>query len=259
MAPARRRCLFCGRPGSSREHIIAKWIGRTLKPDPIPGTVIRFRHEFANPEAGIGLREKSAANPAYYTRAFCRNCNTGWMAELENAVKPVLEPMLKGQRRLVTSVAAHTLSFWASKTILAFQAAESPTTTFARPEDFRRLHDEQAAPQHSQIWLAAVRQGDAFQYRAHSVLRTGKASDKADGFGASLILGHVAFYFLMGFSEPLGLCLGASISRALREIQPQPDSDFSWPATALVQPHPEYALTELIVNNSRSRPTPPGR
>jgi hypothetical protein len=221
--------------------------------------VIRFRHEFANPEAGIGLREKSAANPAYYTRAFCRDCNTGWMAKLEDAVKPMLEPMLKGHRCLVTSTAAQILAFWASKTILGFQAAESPATTFARPEDFRRLHQEQAAPQHSQIWLAAVRKGDSFQYRAHSVLRTGKVSDEADGFGASLILGHVAFYFLMGFSEPLGLRLGASISGSLREIQPKPDGDFSWPATALVQPHPEYALTEQIVNHSRSRPPPSGK
>lgn len=220
--------------------------------------MIRFRHEFANPEAGIGLREKSAANPAYYTRAFCRTCNTGWMAELENAVKPVLAPMLRGHRCLVTSAAAQTLSFWASKTILGFQAAEAPTTTFARPGDFRRLHDERTAPPHSQIWLAAVRNGDSFQYRAHSVLRAGKASNEADGFGASLILGHVAFYFLMGFSEPLNLRLGASISRALREIQPKSKGDFSWPATALVQPHPEYALTELIVNHSRSQPASRG-
>lgn len=224
----------------------------------MPGTVVRFRHEFANPEAGISLRQKSAANPAYYTRAFCRSCNTGWMSGLEDAVKPVLEPMLKGRRCLVTSAAAQILSFWASKTILGFQAAESPATTFARPEDFRRLHDEQAAPRNSQIWLAAVRKGDSLQYRAHSVVRAGKVSDgEADGFGASLILGHVAIYFLMGYSQPLGLRLGASISGALRGIQPERQGDFSWPAIALVQPHPEYALTELIVSHSRLELTSP--
>lgn len=251
MAQASRRCLFCSQPGSSREHIIARWIGRSLKPDPLPGTVIRFRHAFANPEAGIELREKSAANPAYYTRAFCRDCNTGWMADLEGAVKPILAPMLNGQRCLVTSDAARLLSFWATKTILAFQSVESDVTTFARPEDFTRLFEEQAAPRNCQIWLAAVRSGDSLNYRAHTVMRRGQTEDGADGFGASLILGHVAFYFLMGFSEPIGLRLGASISVALREIHPLPKGDFLWPAHALVQPHPEHALTDLIINHSR--------
>lgn len=97
MAQARRRCRFCSQPGSSREHIIARWIGRSLKPDPLPGTVIRFRHAFANPEAGVELREKSAANPAYYTRAFCRDCNTGWMADLEGAIKPIFTRLFEEQ------------------------------------------------------------------------------------------------------------------------------------------------------------------
>lgn len=251
MAQPQRSCLFCGQRGSSREHIIAKWIGRTLKSNSMPGTVIRFRHAFANPEAGIGLREKSAAGPAYYTRSFCRDCNTGWMADLEGAVKPVLAPMLNGQRCLVTGKASRLLAFWATKTILAFQSVESDVTKFARPEDFTRLFEEQAAPRNSQIWIAAVRDGNSLNYRAHTVLRRGQSDRSADGFGASLILGHVAFYFLLGFSEPIGLRLGASISAAFRELQHRPRGDFSWPANTLAQPHPEYAFTELIVNHSR--------
>lgn len=250
MTQSKRRCLFCGQQGSSREHIIAKWIGRSLKPDPIPGTVIRFRHAFANPEAGIALREKSAAGPAYYTRAFCRECNTGWMADLEGAVKPLLAPMLSGQRRLVSREASRLLAFWVTKTILAFQSVESDVTKFARPDDFTRLFEERAAPRNSQIWLAAVRDGDSLNYRAHTVRRN-RTDRSEDGFGASLILGHVAFYFLLGFAEPIGLRLGASISAAFRELEHRPKADFSWPASALVQPHPDTALTELIVNHSR--------
>src|SRR4051812_224091 len=91
-----RRCLFCGGAGLSREHIIARWIGRALDSTLPAGATAKYHHHSENPQISIGPLHKAAGGPAFYTRAFCVTCNNGWMANLEEGVHPLLEPMLGG-------------------------------------------------------------------------------------------------------------------------------------------------------------------
>jgi hypothetical protein len=72
-----------------------------------PGMTVVFRHRSVNPEAGIDWRHKSGNRPAFFTRAFCRNCNHGWMSVLEQSVEPILAPLLVG---LEPHVSRSTLS-----------------------------------------------------------------------------------------------------------------------------------------------------
>jgi hypothetical protein len=47
----------------------------------------------------------------------CRPCNTDWLAPIEDRVKPILLPMMLGERAVVLDAAAQALlSFWAVKT-----------------------------------------------------------------------------------------------------------------------------------------------
>jgi hypothetical protein len=192
-----RHCLFCHRTGTSREHILADWIGRSLTGPPLPGITIRFTHESTMPD-GTPLRAKSAASTAYYTRAFCRECNGGWMSRLEDAVKPILEPMLHGRPWTTLSVEdQRLLAFWATKTAFAFQTQEGAETTWARPQQFEALYAEQGPLPGSQVWLGAREQFHAAWYRSHSLRLPGAPEDQVDGFGAALSLGFAVFWLIV--------------------------------------------------------------
>jgi hypothetical protein len=256
MSKPRRLCLFCGRPAGSKEHIIAQWIGRSLSDVGLPGVVISFRHEWANPEAGLKLRKKRAKGTAYTTRAFCGDCNNGWMADLEESVKPILEPMLHGRPGLLDAAKRKTLAFWVTKTIFGFQSVEDEITTFVRQQEFDELYLSREALRGSQIWLAGARTGDEMLYRPHSVRLRESVDETADGFGATLLVGHAAFYMLHGYERSLNLRLRASISSAFREIHPPlQKGDQRWPSPGLVDVPGEYGFSRLLINNA-VRPSP---
>jgi hypothetical protein len=82
----------------------------------MPGATYVFHHRSSHPEVGIPERDKMAKRPAYISRAFCRDCNGGWMSRLEERVQPVLEPLALGKPVILSLEDQEVLSFWATKT-----------------------------------------------------------------------------------------------------------------------------------------------
>jgi hypothetical protein len=111
--------LFCGEYGSSKEDIIPLWVGDVFKQLAGPGGSVTFHHTASLAELGIVKRPKDAKKPAVHTRAFCRGCNNGWMARLEQTTRPVLEPLILGKVVSLSVEDQTLLAFWASKTVLA--------------------------------------------------------------------------------------------------------------------------------------------
>lgn len=245
-----RTCLFCGGAGSSREHIIAQWIGRALDLPPVPGVDFVYLHRSENPEAGIPVREKQAERPAYFTRAFCRGCNGGWMARLEQRVRPVLEPLLLGRHRTLSNDDQRLLAMWAMKTILAFQSVEEPITTWARVEDYRTLYRSQAPLPNSQVWLGANFHGEPSWYRAHSIRLRGSAAGDVDGFGATLTVGHTVFYLVVGYAAPVGMRLRHDAAVAMKEIWPRRQRDVTWPPPLALRNEQPQGLPEYLAHHS---------
>lgn len=251
MTQRRNKCVFCGSYGASKEHIIAQWIGRSMR-DAIdgPGVTVRFQHRSANPEAGIGPSEKTAGGTAFTTRAFCRECNGGWMAKLEEMVRPILEPMIHGQSVLIGNDAAELLSFWVAKTILAFQALESKETTFAREDEFREVGRLRTAPKNSQIWVGAVRSGGEMLYRAHSTRLRESELDTLNGYGATLIVGHAAFYLLQSFDGHGAVRLSHNLTPGVVSIRPASDGARAWPPRGPLRYDSDRGLAEAFIKNS---------
>lgn len=244
-----RTCLFCGRLGSSREHIVPQWIGRAFDVPSIPDVDIVNCHRSENPAAGIGLREKRAKGPAYYTRAFCERCNNGWMSALEEKVRPLLEPLLHGEPRRLGPDDQELLALWATKTILAFQSIEEPSTTWARPGDCHELFTTQRPLANSQVWLGCTVHGSPAWYRAHTIRLRGSAEDAVDGFGATLTVGHAVFYFVLGFAGAIGMRLRYEPASALREIWPGGQREVDWPPRLALMDEQPQALPEYLARH----------
>lgn len=226
MSKPANRCRFCGGPGSSKEHSLPSWVTRAMTPELGPGVSATFRHRSENPDAGIPLAEKTTKGAAFVTRAFCEPCNTGWMSRLENAAQQILEPMIRGKGRALCSDDQHVLALWAIKTVLAFQTMEEPDTEFATVTDYHELYERQAPIERAQVWIAADPREEACWYRAHN---TCLLSPDVDGFGATLRIGRVVFYILIGRDHSFGLRLRGDAARAMRNIWPGRGHGMHWP------------------------------
>lgn len=248
-----RTCLFCAVAGGSNEHIIAKWIGRLFSQGAPPGSTYVFRHHSAHPEVGIGPREKTAKQPAYKTRAFCKSCNNGWMSQLEERGRPILEPLALGRARTLSTADQEALAFWATKTLFGFQSIEHPSSKWARAEDYAALYRLQAPLPYSQVWIGATEPRGVAWQRAHH-FRFNEASQSIDGFGATLTIGHAVFYVLIGYAGRVGLRLRYEAAFALKEIWPGASAELEWPPVTRLPTLPDTGVTKLVVENGITLP-----
>ena len=117
-------CVFCGEPGSSREHIIS--------------TAVQKRMQLSGVEIEIGVREEEGDGEfrnahglnQLVTRKVCAACNSGWMSQLEvdflAAAGPLIEPEWPRLENEFLSEAvkkSEVIARWAAKTAITANLA----------------------------------------------------------------------------------------------------------------------------------------
>src|SRR2546427_528905 len=110
-------CIFCGSVGPlEREHVFPDWIRRAL---PVPG-LRKHRYMVGPPLTVTASWQKPVATRR--ARCVCRACNRGWMKDLEDEVKPVLEVLMRlGTSIVPAGPALRTLAAWTFKTAAVIQ------------------------------------------------------------------------------------------------------------------------------------------
>ena len=112
MSKPRKRCIFCGDIGISKEHIWGDWLKhyvKTILPKHTLNTVTVNRPGTPNVaslriRAGDPLRSKA--------RVVCEKCNNTWMSEIQNAAKPLLIPMFEGEIRVLGHATQEIIATW---------------------------------------------------------------------------------------------------------------------------------------------------
>jgi hypothetical protein len=123
----KKRCLFCGSTGLTREHVIAKWLRQELRTQ---GWVYEQR--------GTGKARKWNALAVVLPRV-CHRCNNELLADLEDRAKPILGPLLHGGSGsapiLIDPSQQATLATWAVKTslLLTIRSFEGEAAGWFRP------------------------------------------------------------------------------------------------------------------------------
>lgn len=183
-------------------------------------------------------------------REVCEECNTGWMANLETRVDPILGPMMTSPISVPLSVdEQETLAFWAAKTLMVAQSTLPRDQRVVPMAHYAELYEERAAPTRCRIAVARrPREPDAWPYRLLEVGGEWRAKpppgpkpakDDYNMYRALLAVGHVVFHFL-GFFDPdreEGLRPG-DLPGGFVEIWPETER-FTWP------PEPEHRLQDL--------------
>lgn len=130
--PKKRRnpvCPFCQtrEAPATKEDIFARWIAR-LWPD---GGL--FRVDVIDPDGRLERTYGAKGNLGFVLTKPCKNCNNGWMNDLENAAIPILAPTIQGQPRTLTFAECRTLARWMVKTSIMFEFLQRrPTRYFTR-------------------------------------------------------------------------------------------------------------------------------
>jgi hypothetical protein len=160
-------CVFCGRPGLTKEHVWPQWTHEFLSKSPVPKNVrVGFTAGASIPSPMIDQRrEKQGDVQTLQVRVVCReHCNGGWMSRLETAIVPVLTPLITGQTIDLREQEQKKLAGWIAKTTMMFEYADHKhvsSSSFHR----RFLMESGEPPPGWRIWIAQYK-GKAWEASA---------------------------------------------------------------------------------------------
>jgi hypothetical protein len=137
-----RSCIFCGGTPVTREHVWPQWLARHLGPDSalhadqganlhpvdrvrkIEGTPVMV--EFSE------LRGNSMRKSDHVVKAACGTCNSGWMARLETACKPILLRQMSDRDARLSEEEVRILARWLIKTTAIFEMDDPESAVLPR-------------------------------------------------------------------------------------------------------------------------------
>lgn len=120
-------CVFCGGTPLTKEHVLPSWLKVALDP-----TVRRFGYVRVDGD-GVHRHESSPLNEQ--VKVVCSECNSGWMNQLEENVRPILPPLIRGQSCTLDAEAQQALTVWSLKTLLMFQYTHRSEVRAVIPAD----------------------------------------------------------------------------------------------------------------------------
>lgn len=166
------------------------------------------------------------------TAHVCVKCNGGWMQDLEDAAKPILTPMIKGESIDLSPEMQQVVSAWAVKTACAAELPQThPVIDSSYYIEIGRLQDR--PPDGIKIWLAwyAGPNTGAIDQRSYAVgqlIEDGLPRDFLFTFRMGQFCCRVFGAEASDEQEVLHLSLG-DWPRAIVSIWPSDGEDKSWP------------------------------
>jgi hypothetical protein len=161
-----RTCVFCGTTTGrisdlTDEHAVPKWARNAFDiQDWITLTIGRGPDSSTKEQVGR-IRHLNIVLP----KQLCHRCNNVWLAGLERAVQPILQPMalLAEPRVDLDPAAQNLLAFWAVKTAFLLELALRQNRYDRRPIKGYVATDQELAwlwahsepPPRSMVWLGA--------------------------------------------------------------------------------------------------------
>lgn len=145
-------CIFCRNDRTlSAEHVFAEWIRPYLTDEEGEhGTHHRVTIRAGEPDEAGRYR----GPPANWTvRSVCKECNNGWMSQLESEAKPYLLSMINGHHRTYYARGQELIATWLVKTALVAGSKFDPLLPSSFYTDF---YEDQKPSSETRVWLAAT-------------------------------------------------------------------------------------------------------
>jgi len=219
----RMLCGFCGRQAQlTKEHVIPSWIESVLGRVKAKVSLVRGAQPTQSwPALGIDL---SIHMP-------CAPCNNGWMHGLEEAVRPTLTPMIRGEGGgRLDGPGRTTVAAWATKTAMVAEYLTRDRAPYFTAEQRRELMVQRIPPRGVRVWMA--RYGGEWVGHARGQILKRHVSNEAagDAYCSTFSIGALAFQLLV-CHDPSALFRQHSgpWKETLLDLYPIGATEFSWP------------------------------
>jgi hypothetical protein len=223
------RCVFCGRPGTSEEHVFATWIADVLKGE---GTFTLGRQH--------GRSKTNLKHLGVTSRAACATCNTTWMSQSEQAVRPLLTPAIQDRAATWSTEAEQTtVAAWAMKTALMLDRSVIPSRRTVPDKDFSYLFEHRKPPPTLFVQLGRYLPSEgetSFAVWTNTAWSTAQraSGETFEGYSISFTVGHVLF--IIGaydiedhFHFERTVTVAGKRIDALRQLWPLTPGPYTWP------------------------------
>lgn len=147
------KCIFCGRGGLTKEHMWADWL-RNYIPRAMLEHVIGDIAIFPEKHELRSLKHREGDPHSRKIRCVCRDCNNGWMSQLQEDAKPFLLPALTGKQTILLRKGQLTLSAWIAMMVMVAEYANRDKVAIPT-SDRRWLLTKRQPPSHWRIWIGS--------------------------------------------------------------------------------------------------------
>ncbi|MES2904055.1 MAG: hypothetical protein V4696_07705 [Pseudomonadota bacterium] len=243
----RKVCVFCGGTPITEEHVWPQWAHHLLPASVYHGRFIATGRK-SQPLTIKKNYDRQGAVTTFRVPRVCGPCNSGWMGDYEIAVRPFLEPMMRGAAVMLFEAQQKALTEYITyKAIVLDWADEEPLTT---PEIGAAFLTDRTIPKGLIIYLFDCFEGDwRAAFRSHFVGLAPEAKfvgshmpkntkSLAIGFGS-------LFVFAMFTPAQFDLNIEFDPPPAVR-LWPSADSIISWPPPVpITSKQAEFIATTL--------------
>ena len=216
----------------TREDVIPLWIANQLHEMAGQQDSVEWRSNYA--AGGIVERKRDFATslPTVVVKAVCTSCNSGWMANLEGKVKPLLECMIRGETVSLSMNDQLDLATWSAKTVAAIEFHE-PTTVVLAQDERELIRAERRPPHNQRIRIAhrSTYEPEPFMFRMSVGSADGPDTKRPNVFACLLAFGHVIIHVWGGRGAEMDPLFSKSGSKfgAAQMIWPPVPSTTTWP------------------------------
>ncbi len=227
-----RKCLFCNQRVSSKEHAWPLWLLRVLRPLGIARATIHAERGGQSPKSW------QVVDDGMTVRCVCASCNNGWMSELENAAKPVIERLLSDGRKTLNADDQQRLSTWAMKNAMVFEAVRSGQPKFYSDHERQVLRGSGLPPRRTTVWIAkCVNQPHAYSSALDLSGAVDGTTQRVDAYVTTMAFGSLALQVLSG-RLPEGVPATTTVTAELRpgpwdevvlRVWPIAANEIEWP------------------------------
>jgi hypothetical protein len=240
-----RVCAFCRNAKLSNEHIFPGWL-RTILPEQENWRAQErariFRPGTAE-EKRLLIAPRKISEPFTESRVkrVCRDCNHGWMNELELQVRPALTRLVKGEAVHLSAEDVRTLAACATKTTMVFEFTD-PGSQAYRELEHRWLREEREPPAGTLVWAAALEELNDWGVRAEhmGILIGPRGLDinlPCNTQQTTIGLGRVLLVVIHSLSTALPMPPFESMGGTMPRLWPGPH-ELTWP--------PQHALPDQM-------------
>ncbi len=146
-----RVCLFCPNGAGTREHAWPLWLISSVGAERDSPT------EYWN---SVTAPPKRWAGPHFTTKKVCRNCNNGWMSDLEFAVRATMGGLVNDISMPLDEEQQLLLARWATKTAMVIEGAKQAKNGFYSPEQRSAFRTTLLPALGTAIWLGRCDQSN---------------------------------------------------------------------------------------------------